>query len=246
MTAKTLPKLAAPPGAPKAFYTAVLDIFKRSGAPFMIGGAYAMQVYAGLTRDTKDLDVFCTAGDFPHLLRALGDAGYKTEITDAAWLGKAHEGECYVDLIFSSANRSAPVDSGWLERAQRVTIFGRTVLLAPPEEVIWSKSTVQDRYRFDGADICHIIRKSGPSLDWKHLLDRMAANWEVLLAHLITFRFVYPSERDVIPTWVMDDLLGRVRDQLALPTPQDRICRGPLLSRTQYQPDVEEWGYTYK
>jgi hypothetical protein len=212
----------------------------------MIGGAYAMQVYAGVTRDTKDLDIFCTAGDFPHLLRALGEAGFETQVTDAAWIGKAFDGDDFVDLIFSSANRSAPVDSVWLERARRVSVFGRAVLLAPPEEIIWSKSTVQDRHRFDGADIAHIIRATGLELDWAHLLDRMGANWEVLLGHLISYRFIYPSEREIVPTWILEDLLGRVRDQMALPTPHDRICRGPLFSRSDYEPDVDEWGYTYK
>src|SRR5947209_3932979 len=212
----------------------------------MIGGAYAMQLHAGVVRDTKDLDVFCTAGDFPALLRALGDAGFETEITDDAWLGKARHGDHFVDLIFSSANRSAPVDSVWLERAQRVNLFGRTVLVASAEEVIWSKSTVQDRDRFDGADVLHIIRRSGSQLDWRHLLDRMGANWEVLLAHIVMFRFVYPSDRDVIPAWLMQELLGRGGDQVALPNTPVRICRGPLLSRTQYELDVEEWGYTYK
>jgi hypothetical protein len=68
----------------------------------------------------------------------------------------------------------------------------------------------------------------------------------VLLAHITMFRFVYPSERDTIPRWLMEELLARVQDQLSLPTPQDRICRGPLLSRTQYEEDTNEWGYIYK
>jgi hypothetical protein len=246
LPANTLPRISAPPSAPEAFYSGVLDALKQSGVPFMIGGGYAMQVYAGIVRDTKDLDIFCTAGDFPHLLRTLTDAGYETEITDATWLGKAREGEHFVDLIFSSANRTAPVDSVWLERSRKVSMFGRSVLLAPPEELIWSKSTVQDRFRFDGSDIIHMMRETGSELDWKHLLDRMGSNWEVLLAHIMMFRFVYPSERDTVPRWLLDEMLERVQDQLSLPTPQDRICRGPLLSRTQYEPDTEEWGYIYK
>src|SRR5947209_19577145 len=137
----------------------------------MIGGAYAMQLHAGVVRDAKDLDVFCTAGDFPALLRALGDAGFETEITDDAWLGKARHGDHFVDLIFSSANRSAPVDSVWLERAQRVNLFGRTVLVASAEEVIWSKSTVQDRDRVHCDDVVHITRRSVSHLEVSHLLD---------------------------------------------------------------------------
>jgi hypothetical protein len=74
----------------------------------------------------------------------------------------------------------------------------------------------------------------------------MEPHWELLLAHLLTFRFVYPSDRDVVPEWLMRELLSRSERQLVLPTPKDRVCRGPLLSRTQYRIDVEEWGYKGK
>lgn len=233
-------------GEAAEFYAAALRTLNGSGVPFMVGGAYSLAEYAGIVRDTKDLDIFCKASDYPVLLRSLGDSGYDTEVTDASWLAKAFSGDYFVDLIFNSGNGLCPVDDTWFEQATEVTLFGCNALLVPAEEIIWSKSTVQDRFRFDGADVLHIIRARGKALNWKRLLQRMEPVWEILLAHLVTFRFVYPSEREMVPDWVMEDLLGRVHDQLRVPASHDRICRGGVLSRTQYQIDIEAWGYTPK
>jgi hypothetical protein len=74
----------------------------------------------------------------------------------------------------------------------------------------------------------------------------MEAHWQVLLGLLITFQFVYPSERGNVPRWLMDDLLGRLERDLDLPAPQDRICRGPVLSRHDYDVAIAQWGYDEK
>lgn len=238
--------IAGVPDEARQVYVTALDCLDRSGMPYLVGGAYAMREYANIMRHTKDLDVFCKASDYNRVLRVLAGAGFKTEVTDASWLAKAFIGEHFIDLIFNSANGLCPVDDTWFEEAHGSTLFDRSVPLIPPEEEIWTKVSVQDRYRFDGADVLHIVRKVGQNLDWARLLRRCEPIWELLLAHLMTFRFVYPSERDAIPRWVLEDLLARVEDQMHVPVPHDRICRGPLLSRTQYQVDIEQWGYIPK
>lgn len=225
------------------FYEDALQSLRDSEVPFMVGGAYAMREYADIHRDTKDLDVFCKAGDYPRLLEVLGNAGYTMESTDARWLAKAFKGEHYIDIIFNSANGRCPIDDTWFEHAPDAKLLGKKVKLIPAEEMVWTKACVQDRYRFDGADIYHVLRKSGEHLDWQRLLQRMEPYWEVLLAHLLQFRFVYPSDRDAVPKWLMEELLSRVEGQLRVPTPQERVCRGSLLSRSQYVVDTEEWGY---
>jgi len=126
---------------------------------------------------------------------------------------------------------------------RQVHAFGFEVQLIPPEEMIWSKAYVQDRSRFDGADIAHVLRTQGPGLDWHRLLWRMDKDWEVLLAVLVNFRFVYPSERDTVPAWLLRELWSRVDRQLAAPAPADRMCRGPLFTPYDYQIDITEWGY---
>lgn len=225
------------------YYAEALDVLRQGGIPFMIGGAYAMREYAGIYRDTKDLDVFCKAGDQAAILHVLQDAGYTIELTDPVWLAKAFSGEHYVDVIWGSANGLCPVDDSWFEHALPVTLLGREIKLIPAEEEIWSKLYLRDRHRFDGADVNHLLRGRGAELDWKRLLQRLEPHWELLLSQLIAFCFVYPSDRKVVPEWLMRELLGRVDQQLSLPESKDRVCRGPLLSRTQYTVDINEWGY---
>jgi hypothetical protein len=230
----------------EAFYVSALERLNESGVPFMIGGAYAMRQYADIYRDTKDLDVFCKAGDYPRLLDALQAAGYATEITDANWLAKAFHDSYFIDLIFNAGNGLCSVDDTWFEHAPTVSLLGVEVKLIPAEEEIWTKLYIRDRHRYDGADICHIIRKQGPELDWQRLLMRMETHWELLLGQILEFRFVYPSERDAVPRWLMEELISRAHAQLDMPTPKDRICRGNLLSRSDYEIDEREWGYRPK
>jgi hypothetical protein len=227
----------------KDFYTSALKCMKGMDLPFMVGGAYALREYADIQRDTKDLDVFCRAGDYPHLLRALEDDGYTAEVPDANWIAKAFHGDQYVDIIFNSHNGLCPVDDTWFEHAPTSSVLGIDVLLVPAEEEVWTKLYVQDRYRYDGPDVYHIIRKSGSELDWDRLLRRMEVHWQILLAHLINFHFIYPSEREAVPDWVMERLTDRLREHQMTPVSTDRICRGPLLSSEQYAVDIQEWGY---
>jgi hypothetical protein len=114
------------------------------------------------------------------------------------------------------------------------------VHLVAAEEMIWSKSFVMERERFDGADVTHILRKSGAMLDWPRLLRRFGEHAAVLLSHILMFRFAYPGHRDVIPDGVMDELWARAREDESVPA---RLCRGTLVSREQYLVAVREWGY---
>lgn len=228
---------------PESFYVSAIHDLETAGVPFMIGGAYAMRVYADIERDTKDLDIFCKAGDYPRILEALAGRGYSTEVTDANWLAKAFDGEHFVDIIFNSRNGLCPVDETWLEHARDGKILDVEVKLIPAEEELWTKLYVQDRHRYDGADVNHIIRYMGEDLDWERILMRLEVHWELLLQGLIHFRFVYPSEVEKVPEWLMSELLDRMKRQVATPASKDAICRGPALSQHQYDPDITEWGY---
>lgn len=230
----------------ESFYVDALRCLKRARLPFLIGGAYAMREYAGIFRDTKDIDVFCKPGDYPQVLEIFRSQGYETEITDADWLAKAFDRDEFIDIIFNSANGRCRVDDTWFDRAPEADVLGVRVRLVPAEEVVWTKAYVSDRYRYDGADVNHIFRMYGDRLDWRHLLMRMDLDWELLLSHILTFRFVYPSEREKVQRWLLEELLARLQRQLDEPVPHDRICRGTLLSRTQYDIDVGDWGYTDK
>lgn len=226
-----------------AFYRQALDVLRRAGVPFLLGGAYALERYTGIQRHTKDFDFFLHPRDAPHALEQLRAAGYQTELTFPHWLGKAFRGELFVDLIFGSGNGLCRVDEQWFAHAEPAEALGTPVRLIPVEEMIWSKAFIMERERFDGADVAHLLRARGEQLDWHRLLERFGSYGEVLLAHVVLFDFIYPGERAKIPDWVRRDLIQRYQEEVAAPPPEARECRGTLLSRAQYLVDLEAWGY---
>jgi hypothetical protein len=226
------------------FYIHTLRLLHEGGVPFMLGGAYAFAQYTGIERHTKDLDIFVRPTDAQRTLDILGDAGYKTSLVFPHWLGKAHCGADFVDIIFSSGNGACPVTDDWFQHAEQSDVFGVPVLLTPPEEMTWQKSLILERERYDGADVAHIIHCRAEHLDWNRLVTLFGANWRVLLSHLILFGFIYPSERNRIPAAVLQELLNLLMAEQALAPPTEKICHGTILSRQQYLTDVHNWGYT--
>ncbi|HYV49075.1 MAG TPA: nucleotidyltransferase family protein [Myxococcaceae bacterium] len=214
-----------------------------AGVPFVVGGAYAYAHYTGIYRDTKDLDLFPRRADAPRALEVLAADGWRTERTDEVWLYKAFRGEWFVDFIFSSGNGVAVVDDEWFAHAQPGVVFGQPVLIAPPEEIIWSKAFVLERERFDGSDVIHLIRAAGPKMDWERVLRRFDRHWEVLLAHLQLFRFAYPTERSTVPRWLMVELLSRSLRSVQEGDWPGKMCRGNLISRVNFEVDIASWGY---
>jgi hypothetical protein len=214
-----------------------------AGVPHLVAGAYAFFEYTGIFRDTKDLDVFVRERDLAEAFWALEQGGFRTELLDPGWIGKAYRGGWFVDLIFSSGNGVAVVDDLWFEHARPRQVMGVDVLLAPPEEMIWSKAFVLERERFDGHDVNHLIRACAEELDWDRLLGRFERYWEVLLSHLMLFRFAYPCDRDKVPERVMRHLLERARADVGDVDHVRPICRGTLISSVQYRHDLERLGY---
>ncbi|MEO7191283.1 MAG: hypothetical protein ABI051_09520 [Vicinamibacterales bacterium] len=60
----------------------------------------------------------------------------------------------------------------------------------------WSKLEDEERERFDGADVLHLILIAGRSFDWRHLCSRFSGHEGLLLTYLFLFGYVYPGEMD--------------------------------------------------
>lgn len=224
------------------FYRRAMQALRDAEVRFLVGGAYSLEHYTGVERDSKDLDLFLRRDDFPVAAAALAAAGYRVELSYGHWLGKAHHGADFVDLLFGSGNGLAAVDDAWFAHAGRTTLLGLDVLVCPLEETIWSKAFVMERERFDGADVLHLLRARAEAVDWARLVAAFGPHWRVLLAHLVLFGFVYPSERHRIPAGVLAELSQRLAAEATTPA-AGRLCRGTLLSREQYLVDVHVWGY---
>src|SRR5947199_3928250 len=224
------------------FYLTLMAALRDADVPFLIGGAYVVEIYANVSRRTKDFDLYVRPYHVDAALGALAHAGFNTEATSPHWLAKARHGRDYVDLIFRAGNGLCEVDDSWFARAHDDELLGLPVKLCAPEEMIWMKAYIMERERFDGADIAHLLVSCGDKLDWPHLVRRFGPDWRVLLSHLVLFGYIYPSEQDKIPNAIMDDLIARLRSERGTGE-TTRICNGTLLSRKQYLLDIQERGF---
>ena len=109
-------------------------------------------------------------------------------------------------MVFSSGNGIVRVDDRWFIHAVSAEVLGIPVSLCPPEELLWSSAFVQERERYDGAAVLHLLHAQAAQLDWNRLLERFGENWPVLLSYLMLFQFTYPDRRADIPDEVMNEL----------------------------------------
>lgn len=226
------------------FYRETLERLNECGEEFLVGGGFAFCFYTGISRYTKDLDIFCRSSQCPRILQFFGQQGYRIEQTDVRWLAKVFKDDHFMDIIFDSPNNICSVDDTWYQHSNPAIFMGLPVQLVPVEELIWCKTFVQNRERFDGADINHLLLRRGKEIDWDRVLFRLDRHWQLLLAQLLVFQFVYPSEyQDIIPRPLMDDLLQRAARQYDIPPAVEKVCRGPLIDQTQYAADILEWHY---
>jgi hypothetical protein len=226
------------------FYRRALRTLVDAELPFLVGGAFAHARFTGIRRCTKDLDLFIRRGDYERVAALMRAQGWRTEMAYPHWLAKVHAGEDFIDLIFNSGNGVAAVDDRWFHDNAQAEILGVPVRVANMEDSLLSKAFIQERERYDGADVAHTIRANAERIDWQGLVDRFGPHWRVLLAHLTLFGYVYAGERQRVPDWVMHQLMERLANETDNPPEEDlRICAGTLLSREQYLHDVEELGY---
>lgn len=225
-------------------YCGALALLRDNACDFMVGGGFAVYHYTGIQRDTKDLDVFCLPKDYPQILKCFADNSYRIELTDSRWLAKVFRDDYFIDIIFDTVNNICRVDDTWYTHAEEGYFHDVPVKFLPAEELIWCKIYVQNRERNDSADINHLLLKVGRRLDWGRLLERLDAHWHLLLAQLLIFQFVYPSDyRDIVPDWLFHDLMNRANEQYQLPPSIEKVCRGPLIDQTQYEVDIKAWNY---
>jgi hypothetical protein len=219
-----------------------MQLFVRNRIEFLIGGAYALGHYTGLSRETKDFDLMLRPNDVPIALDVCRNAGYEAEFAFSHWLAKIWSAHSFIDVIFRAGNGLAEVDDLWFEKAAIATMMGIRVKIVPPEEFIWQKAYVMERERFDGADVIHLLASCAPRIDWKRLMARFGPDWRVLMSHLVLFGFVFPFERHAVPAEVIEELTASLVKEAGEQPGEQPICNGTLLSRIQYLPDITAGG----
>ena len=219
-----------------------LEILRRSGVPYALGGAYGQYAFTGVWRDSKDLDVFVRPQDVRAALDAFAAAGHDIELRDAHWLAKVHSPPHLLDLLFAVRHMTRlRITDDWLSTSLAAKFLTVPTRVLAPEEIIATKVYVANRDRFDGADILHIIRALQGEVDWGRLVDLLEGDEEILLWHLVLFAFAYPMHRE----WLPRELMRRAFERLqTAPAHFDaRAFHGMVLDPLAFRVDVAEWGY---
>ena len=225
-------------------YGEMLDVLNDAGVGYMIGGTAALHAYTGIWRDTKDLDLLAPAENVRPTLSTLSAAGFETEITDPCWLSKAWRGDPFADIVHANQNGLVPVEKDWLSRAKKGEVLGRSALVVPVEELVLSKIFVAFRDHYDGGDVLHLIFATKGDLDWERILGVLGEHWELLLAYLHLFRYVYPSHAHYLPPNVLEDLQDRheKRAGTAEAGEEPPRFRGMVIDHFSFTWDVNQWG----
>ena len=235
-----LTRLSEPVLEPDAalVYEDAMAALEEAGVPYLLGGTLALNAHTGIWRDTKDLDFFVKPADARKALAALNARGFQSELVYESWLGKGWKGEVFVDVIWRNANGLFPVDDTWFDTPASVRVFGRDAPVIPLEELLVSKMMVMGRYRYDGADVLHVIFAAGEHIDWDKLATLCGEHIGLMLSHLHTYRWAYPAWRDRVPVEVLERYarLAEVRPSGFGP------FRGRLMDIQSFEVDIQEWG----
>lgn len=211
-----------------SMYERVLAEASRRTIRFALGGAFALATYTGRWRNTKDLDIYVRPEDRDAMVQVLTDVGlddyFEKLPYDRAWIYRGCRDSVIVDIIWSMANQRAQVDDSWLDRGPSMNVRDQVVRIVPPEEMIWAKLYVLQRDRCDFPDVLNMIYASGPTLDWKILLDRLGDDWPLLSGILSVFQWMCPGRAKELPKalWRRVRLPQPEKDAVA-PTDRRRV-----------------------
>jgi len=215
----------------------VITIATDRGIPFALSGGFATSFYAAAWRNTKDLDLCVRPKDRDAMVQATADAGlhdlHDEKPYDRGWIYRATGQGVIIDIIWQLANYTAEVDDGWLTSGPEVTVYGDTLRLVPPEEMILSKIHVVQRERCDFPDIVNILYACGAQLDWSRLLELLSGEERLLASVVAFYSWLAPGRSRTIP----DDVWQKLK--LERPTEDverddDRIHR--IDSRPWFSP----------
>jgi hypothetical protein len=199
-------------------YRRVSEGAREAGIPFAVGGAFGTAVYTGELRNTKDFDFYVLPEHRDAMKEVISQAGLEDHHDrlpyNQSWIYRGSLGDVIVDAIWAMANLRADVDHRWLSHGLEVTIRGEPMRAIPIEELIWSKLYVVQRDRSDWGDVFNLIDARAESVDWDHLLTRLADDAPLLTGALAVFSWLAPSRARDIPRPVWS--------RLGLSPPDDR------------------------
>jgi hypothetical protein len=190
-------------------YRGVMTEASHRGIPFAVGGGLAATTYAGLWRNTKDIDLYILPSDRERMVQLIFDLGlqdyYDKIAYDRKWIFRSYRADTIVDLMWGMANQRAWVDEDWL-RGPEVNADGVRFRLLPPEQALWTKLYVLQRDRCDWPDAFNLLSGVGSELDWKLLFHLLGTDAPLLAALLCAYVWLSPDGARQLPNWIWTEL----------------------------------------
>ena len=189
-------------------YLDAIRVTRKTGAQFLLGGAFGLAGYTGRWRNTKDLDFFVLPSEKDKVVDALTKIGFEdyhpTLAYDRGWIYRAVRNDVIVDTIWQTPNRRTVVDNEWFKRGRPVVLRDEKLAVIPAEELLAIKLYVLQRDRCDWPDLINLLYCTSETLDWDHVLDRLGSDRPLLGGLLQVFNWVAPAEAARIPAAIRD------------------------------------------
>jgi hypothetical protein len=202
-----------------AVYLDAIRVTRKTGARFLLGGAFGLAAYTGRWRNTKDLDFFVLPSDKDKIVDALTKAGFEDYYSrlayDRGWIYRAVREDMIVDIIWQTPNRRSEVDEKWFTRSRELILRGENLAVLPAEELLVIKLFVIQRDRCDWPDLLNLLYRTGDKLDWQHVLKRLGPEQPLLGGLLQLFNWIAPSRARKLPAEI------RERFHLVEPSSED-------------------------
>jgi hypothetical protein len=204
----------------RRIFRQALEILNSREIPYVVGGAYALSFYTGVSRHTHDLDVYLEKKYVQDAVDALLSIGFKDygemAAGDRDWIYHAVKRDVLIDLIWQPPNGIHPVDESFYARGSEGEFVGVPVRFLPADELAWAKVFTLNRHRCDWFDVFRLIRASPEGFDWQRLLSNMGEHWPLLLSLIIIYDWAYPDEAFRVPDEVRKELLRRKAESVVV------------------------------
>jgi predicted nucleotidyltransferase len=165
----------AVPGSTPSFEE-LLETLKQAAAAlreadvrFVLGGGLAIWARGGPETE-HDIDFFVKRDDAERAVKALEQAGFRTEDPPEGWLYKGWRGDVLVDLIYAPIGLT--VDDEWLDRAEELEVHAVRMPVMRAEDVLVAKLLAMREHHLEYDRVLEIARTVREQIDWDDVRKR--------------------------------------------------------------------------
>jgi len=141
--------------------------------PYLLGGGLGCWARGG-PPSSNDIDLMIERPEAERALKALANAGMRTEKPPEQWLFKAWDGDVLIDLIFEPSG--VRITKEVLERGEQLSVAGMYVRVMALDDILVTKLLALDEHSADYRDLLQIGRSLREQIDWPTLRERTASS----------------------------------------------------------------------